>query len=104
MNKQPSEINEKPTQRRVGKASAYSAQIQEVMRYDKLSSTDYHLVMTILNAVSKGDTEDTWKEEQQRTLKPLLNHSSDKKNSSTDSVNGYEQMVQRLKGLMLWPW
>lgn len=104
MNKKSSEINEKPAQRQVGSASAYSAQIQEVMRYDKLSSTDYHFVMTILNAVSKGDTEEQWKEEQQRMLKPLLSQSSAKEDSSTNSVNGYELMVQRLKGLMLWPW
>lgn len=104
MNKKSSEINEKPAQRQVGNASAYSAHIQEVMRYDKLSSTDYHLVMTILNAVSKGDTEDRWKEEQQRTLKPLLNQTPATKDASTNSVSGYDQMVLRLKGLMLWPW
>jgi hypothetical protein len=104
MNKQPSEINEKPGQRKVENASAYSAHIQEVMRYDKLSSTDYHLVMTILNAVSKGDTEEHWKEEQHRALKPLLKQASDKAEDAADGPNGYEQMVLRLKGLMLWPW
>jgi hypothetical protein len=104
MNKQPSEINEKPAQRQVGNASAYSAHIQEVMRYDKLSSTDYHLVMTILNAVSRGDSEEHWKEEQHRALKPLLSQTSDTPEAATNSSNGYELLVQRLKGLQLWPW
>lgn len=104
MNKQSVEPNGQPAQRKVGNASAYSAHIQEGMRHDKLSSMDYHLVMTILNAVTRGETEENWKEEQQRTLKPLMTQSPDQKESSADSPSGYDQMVIRLKGLMLWPW
>ena len=104
MSKQSVEPNGQPTQRKVGNASAYSAHIQESMRHDKLSSMDYHLVMTILNAVTRGETEEDWKEEQKRTLKPLMTQSPDQDASSTDSPSGYDQMVLRLKSLMLWPW
>ena len=71
MHKQISETNEQPSQRRIGHASAYSARVQEAMRYDKLPSSDYSLVMTILNAVLQGYSEERWKEEQQRTVKAL---------------------------------
>ena len=104
MSKQFAETNEQPSQRRIGNASAYSAHIQEAMRYDKLSSSDYHLVMTILSAVSGGRTEEEWHEEQQRTLKTLTDQPPDKGTSYTDAANRYEQTVSRLKDLMLWPW
>jgi len=104
MMKQFSEANEQPSPRRIGSAVDYSARIQEAMRYDKLRSSDYHLVMTILNAVSQGYTEERWKEEQQQTLKALTNQPPDKGTAHADAANRYEQTVSCLKDLTLWPW
>ena len=53
----------RPEQRNMSNASVYSASIQEAMRYDKLRSADYLLVMSILHAVLHGDTEEQWQEE-----------------------------------------
>ena len=104
MSKQFSEANVQTSQRSIGSASAYSAHIQEAMRYDKLRSSDYPLVMTILDAVSRGYTEERWQEEQQRTLKALTDQPPDKATSHADAANRYEQRVSCLKDLTLWPW
>src|SRR5512138_2472725 len=102
MSKQFSETNEQTYRRRVGNANAYSARVQEAMRYNKLRSADYPLVMTILEAVSRGYSEERWKEEQ-RAVKVLAEQPADKGISYADAVNRYEQMVHRLKHLTLWP-
>ena len=104
MNKQFSETNEQPSPLRMGNASVYSAHLQEAMRYDKLPSADYALVMTLLNAVLHGYTEERWEEEQQRTVKALTNQPPDQKTSHADAANRYEQTIARLKDLTLWPW
>ena len=104
MAKQFAETHEQPSHRRIGNASAYSARVQEAMRYDKLPSSDYSLVMTILNAVSQGYTEERWKQEQQRTVKALTNQPPDKRTPHADAANRYEQTVSCLKDLTLWPW
>ena len=83
---------------------AYSARLQEAMRYNKLPSSDYSLVMTILNAVSRGYTEKRWREEQERTLKALTNQPPDKNTFHADAANRYEQLVSCLGDLALWPW
>ncbi|SRR5581483_180026 len=98
------ETKEQTFHRKISHASAYSARVQEAMRYDKLPSSDYPLVMTLLNAVSHGYTEERWKEEQQRTLKALTNQPPDKKTPRADAANRYEQVVGCLKDLTLWPW
>lgn len=103
MSKQFSETNEQAYERRVGNANAYSAHVQEAMRYNKLRSADYPLVMTILEAVSRGSSEEKWKEEQ-RAVKLLTEQSPDKSISHADEANRYEQMVHCLKDLTLWPW
>src|SRR5581483_2746377 len=104
MSTQFSETDERTPQRRIGDASAYYARVQEAMRYDKLSSSDYALVMTLLNVVSQGYPEERWKTEQQRTLKALTEQPPDKSVPHADAANRYEQTVRRLQGLMLWPW
>lgn len=104
MSMQFSETGEQTSQRRIGDASAYSACIQEAMRYDKLSSSDYALVMTLLNVVSQGYPEERWKTEQQRILSALTEQPPDKNTSYADAANRYEQVVRRLRDLMLWPW
>jgi hypothetical protein len=104
MSKQFSETNEQTSQRKIGVASVYSARVQEAMRYDKLPSADYHLVMTILRAVTQGYTEERWQEEQQRTLKVLTNLPPIKGTSHADAANRYEQTINCLKDLALWPW
>lgn len=104
MSKQFSEITEPTSQRRVGDAIIYSACVQEAMRYDKLSSSEYPLVMSILSAVLQGQTEEEWREKQQRSLKALTNQPPDKGSSHADATNRYEQTVLRLKDLTLWPW
>lgn len=104
MSAQFSETNEQTPHRRIGDASVYSARVQEAMRYDKLSSSDYALVMTLLTVVSQGYPEEKWKTEQQRTLKVLTEQPPDKSVPHTDAANRYEQVVRRLQDLMLWPW
>lgn len=99
-----SEIPVHPPQRRFGSASAYSAHIQEAMRYDKLRSADYLLVMTILHAVLHGYTEAQWQEEQQRPVQALRQQPPERGRSHTDAANRYEQTVRCLKDLRLWPW
>ena len=104
MSKQFTETNEHTSQRRISDATVYSARVQEAMRYDKLPSAEYPLVMTILNAVLQGYTEEKWKEVQQHTLKALTNQPPDKRTTHADTANRYEQAIGRLKDLMLWPW
>ena len=104
MSKQIFEINEQSSRRRIGRASTYSAHIQEAMRYDKLPSSYYSLVMTILNAVVQGYTEEKWKEGQQRAIKTLINQPTDPKATHADLANLYEQTISGLKDLSLWPW
>lgn len=104
MSKQFSETNEQTPTRRNGSAVAYSARIQEAMRYNKLRSSEYPLVMTILRAVTQGYTEERWQEEQQSLLKILANQPTDKGIAHSDANNRYEQVVLSLKDLTLWPW
>lgn len=94
-----------PVSRRgVSRASAYSASIQEAMRFDRLPSSDYHLVMTILHAVLQGYTEEHWQEENQRTINTLRQQSPESRTKHADEANRYEQTVSCLKDLQLWPW
>jgi hypothetical protein len=104
MSSQIFEINGQSSKRRIGEASAYSARIQEAMRYDKLPSSHYALVMTILNALVQGYAEEKWQEEQQQTLKTLINQPTDPKTAHADLANRYEQTISSLKDLSLWPW
>ena len=104
MSEQSTEINEHTPQRSSGSAVAYSARIQEAMRYDKLRSSEYPLVMTILRAVTQGYSEERWQEEQQSLLKTLANQPTDKGIAHSDANNRYEQAVLSLKDLTLWPW
>ena len=104
MSKQLAETNELSSQRRIGSATTYSACIQEAMRCNKLRSSEYPLVMSILNAVLQGQTEERWKEEQQRQLEVLIHQLPDKTISHADAANRYEQTVRYLKDLTLWPW
>ncbi|SRR5579884_1776257 len=89
---------------RRGKVVAYSARIQEAMRYNKLSSSDYRLAMTIMDAVAKGLTEEKWRQEQHRIVSILINRLPDETLSHGDVANRYEQMVACFKDLFLWPW
>jgi len=104
MSKQFTGTNEHAPSRSLDSAVTYSARIQDVMRYNKLYSSDYPLVMTILRAVTQGHTEERWKEEQQRTLKTLAAQPPDKGRAHADAVNHYEQIICGLQDLMLWPW
>ena len=98
------ETNEPVSQRSTSRASAYSAHIQEAMRYDRLHSSEYLLVMTILHAVLQGYTEERWQQEQQRSLQALQQQRPDPRATHADEVDAYEQTVCRLKDLLLWPW
>ena len=71
MSKQPSAANTQMPLGRMSDTAAYSARIQETMRYDKRHSSDYPIVMTIMHAVSQGFTEEEWEKEQQRTVSIL---------------------------------
>lgn len=98
------ETNRPVSQRNAIRASAYSAHIQEAMRYDRLHSSEYCLVMTILHAVLQGYTEERWQKEQQRSLQVFQQQGPDPRTTHADEANGYEQTVCRLKDLLLWPW
>ncbi len=104
MSTQPSEAREQASPLKIGDASVYSARIQEAMRYDRLSSANYALVMTLRDAVLQGSSEEKWKADQQRKVKILTDQSPDKKAPNADAANRYEQVVGHLKDLLLWPW
>jgi hypothetical protein len=98
------ETNVSSSQRKVGLASDYSARIQEAMRYDRLRSSDYPLVMTLMDAVLQGYTRERWEKEQQRTVEVLVQHVPEKNMAHASEANLYEQTVSCLKDLSLWPW
>ena len=104
MSQDTSEREKLTSQQKMGNATTYSARIQAAMRYDRLSSSDYHLVMTLLKAVRQGDSQEQWKEEYQRTVNALTQQPVDEKTSHADTANRYEQTVSRLKDMTLWPW
>jgi hypothetical protein len=104
MSTSPSENREQTYQRRIGDASAYSARVQEAMRYDKLTSSDYILVMALLDAVLQGQTQQQWEARQQRMLKALIEQPPDQRVTHAGAANRYEQVIGRLKDLALWPW
>ncbi|HTK11566.1 MAG TPA: hypothetical protein VL485_30620 [Ktedonobacteraceae bacterium] len=104
MSTQFSETREQVFQRKFGDASIYSAHVQEAMRFNKLSSANYALVMTLLDAVLLGYTEERWKTGQQRIIKTLTDQLPDKHASHSDVANRYEQSISYLKELTLWPW
>jgi hypothetical protein len=60
--------------------------------------------MTIHNALSRGRSEEQWRSEQERSLKSLSEQSPDKAIPHSDAANRYEQLVDCLKDLSLWPW
>ena len=104
MDKPSIETEEHSQQQRMRDASAYSALLQEVMRYNRLPSSDYPFAMAILRTISQGDTEEKWKEALQQRRKISRSPSTEKESSSADTDDDYAQLVLRLKGLMLWPW
>ena len=104
MSEQPSKANEQISSSRMSNTAAYSALIQEAMRYDKLRPSDYHVVMTIKHAISQGLTEEKWENEQQSTVNVLKKNPTDKKIAHTDAANRYEQTIDCFKDLGLWPW
>lgn len=104
MDKPYAGASEHSPQQRMHDAAVYSAHVQEAMRYNQLSASDYALVMTILRAVSQGDTEEKWREEQQQKRKSLHHLSVEKERLSVSADDNYEQLVRGLKDLMLWPW
>jgi hypothetical protein len=104
MSKQSSETHEPNSSSRMSDTAAYSTRIQEAMRYDKLGSSDYLLVLTILRAIAQGWTEEQWKQEQQRTVSVLINQPTDKQTPHADAANRYEQAITCFKDLVLWPW
>jgi hypothetical protein len=74
------------------------------MRYDKLRSSDYPIVMTIIYAVSQGFSKEQWEKEQQRTVSILTKQPPDKKTPYADAANRYGQTIACFKDLLLWPW
>jgi len=104
MSKQPSEANMQILSGRMSETAVYSARIQEAMRYDKLHSSDYQIVMTIMHAVSQGFTEKQWEKEQQRIVSILTKQPPNQKTPHADAANRYEQTIACFKDLVLWPW
>src|SRR5271157_3294791 len=79
MSKQPSQANEQISSSRMSDTADYSAHIQEAMRYNKLRPSEYHIVMTIMHAVSQGLTEEKWENEQQSAVSVLTKQPPDEK-------------------------
>jgi hypothetical protein len=104
MRKPSSETHEPNSSGRMSDTAAYSTRIQEAMRYDKLGSSDYLMVLTILRAVAQGWTEEQWKQEQHRTVSVLTLLPADKTTPHADAANRYEQAIAYFKDLVLWPW
>jgi len=104
MSKQPSQANTKIPLGTMSDTAVYSASIQQAMRYDKLRSSDYPIVMTIMHAVSQGFSKEQWEKEQQRTVSILTKQPTDKKTPYADAANRYEQTIACFKDLLLWPW
>jgi len=104
MSEQFSETDKQSPRLKVGDAAVYSGHMQEAMRHNRLRSSDYHLVMTIMRAITQGHTEEQWKEENQRALKALIDRPADQTEPHGDATNRYEQTVNMLKDLNLWPW
>ena len=104
MNKRSAEENESGSAVRLTATAAYSARIQEAMRYEKLRSSDYPLVMSIMRAVSQGFTEEQWKTEQQSIVRALREKPADQQIAHADAACRYEQMIAGIKDLALWPW
>jgi hypothetical protein len=104
MSKQPSQANEQISSSRMSDTADYSAHIQEAMRYNKLRPSEYHIVMTIMHAVSQGLTEEKWENEQQSAVSVLTKQPPDEKTPHADAANRYEQTIACFKDLGLWPW
>jgi hypothetical protein len=104
MSEQFSETDKQAFKARVGAASEYSANIQEAMRHNRLRSSDYPLVMSILRAITQGHTEEQWKEENQRSLKALINQPALQTDPHADAADRYEQTASILQDISLWPW
>jgi hypothetical protein len=104
MSKRSVEENEPILPGRMTATAAYSARIQEAMRYDRLRSSDYPLARSIMRAVSQGFTEEQWDTEQQITVRSLREKPVDRKLPHADAANRYEQTIAGLKDLALWPW
>lgn len=104
MRKQSSETHEPDSSSRMSDAAAYSTRIQAAMRYDKLGSSDYLVVLTILRALAQGWTEEQWKQEQHRTVSVLTKQPTDEHTPHAEAANRYEQMVACFKEFVLWPW
>jgi len=104
MSKQPSQANTKIPLGTMSDTAVYSASIQQAMRYDKLRSSDYPIVMTIMHAISQGFSKEQWEKEQQRTVSILTKLPPDKKTPYADAANRYEQTIACFKDLLLWPW
>jgi|SRR6266567_9572801 hypothetical protein len=104
MSEQFSETAEQTPRPRVGDAAVYSGHMQEAMRHNQLRSSDYPLVMTIMRAIAQGHTEEQWKEENQRSLKALIDQPTVTTEPHADTTDRYEQITSTLKDINLWPW
>jgi hypothetical protein len=104
MSKRFTEENEPMPPDRMTATAAYSARLQEAMRYDRLRSSDYPLVMSIMRAVSQGFTEERWEAEKQSNVRALQKNPTDKQLPHADAASRFEQTIAGLKDLALWPW
>ena len=104
MSKQTSGANELISSSRMSDTAEYSAHIQEAMRYNKLRTSEYHIAMTIMHAISHGLNKEMWENEQQSAVNKLTNQPPDEKTPHADVANRYEQTIANFKDLLLWPW
>lgn len=104
MSKRSIEEHEPIPPSRMTATAAYSARIQEAMRYDRLRSWDYPLAMSMMRAVSQGCTKEQWEAEQRGTVRALREQPTDGKLAHADAASRYEQTIAGLKDLALWPW
>ena len=86
------------------KSADYAGHIQEAMRYNRLSSQEYNIVIALMRAVTQGQSQDEWEKELNRTVSVMKNQEPDQKLPHADEPNRYVQMIEHLRDIELWPW
>jgi hypothetical protein len=97
MSKQPYAANTQIPLGRMSDTAAYSARLQEAMRYDKLRSSDYPIVMTIMHAVSQGFTDEQWEKGQQKTVSILTKQPQTRKHRMLTLTTGTSRLLPASK-------
>ena len=86
------------------KSADYAGHIQEAMRYNRLSAQEYNIVIGLMRAISHGQSQEEWEKDTNRTVSVMRNQEPDQTLPHADLPNRYEQMIEHLRDIALWPW